>query len=166
MRPIWLMLLSLLGLLLAACAAGPRYGTEAVNMDLTPLGVAAEPEAFTGERVVWGGIIVASENLKDSTRMEVLSYPLDRSQRPRTERSPQGRFLVSQPGYVETADYAPGRQITLSGRVEEVIDGRIGEADYRYPRVIPDDLYLWQREAGPAQSGPRVRFGVGIILTN
>lgn len=160
------LLLLFLALVLSACATGPRYDTSQVDLDLTPQRVAADAAAHRDRPVVWGGIIVASENLEDRTRLEVLAYPLDRSQRPRTGQSPQGRFLVEYPGYLETADYAAGRNLTVQGRVDEVVDGRIGEAAYRYPRIAPDDLHLWPRAAEAERTAPRVRFGVGIILTN
>lgn len=156
----------LLALALAACATGPRYDTAQVDPDLTPQRLAADAPDHVDQPVVWGGVIVASENLEDRTRLEVLAYPLDRSQRPRTGQPPRGRFLVEHPGYLETADYAPGRSLTVQGQVDEVVDGRIGEAAYRYPRVVPDDLHLWPRAVEAERTAPRVRFGVGIILTN
>jgi len=165
-RTFKLVALLLSPLLLAACATGPGFDTAGVDRELTPQRLSAVADVAEDEQVVWGGIIVASKNLEDRTRLEVLAYPLDRSQRPRTAQSPQGRFIVEHPGYLETADYGPGRSLTVAGVVDEVVDGRIGEAAYRYPRVKPDDLYLWPQASEVQRTSPRVHFGVGIILTN
>lgn len=148
---------------LAGCASGPRYDTSQVDPGLTPAKVTAAPEAHTGARVVWGGIIVTTRNMPDYTEMEVLSYPLDSTQRPRVSGDEQGRFLVRTPRYLEAIDYAPGRRITLSGSVGKTVEGKVGEAPYTFPVVQADDLYLWSRD-GRAPDSPQIHFGIGVIF--
>ncbi len=151
-----------LPLVVAACATGPRFDMSGVDPQVGPAQAVAEIEQRRGARVVWGGTIINTLNLADSTRIEVLAYPLDSAQRPRTARSPQGRFLIEYPGYLESADYAAGREITVSGVLTETREGRIGEAGYRYPLVTAERLYLWDPRA--QREGPRVSFGVGVII--
>jgi outer membrane lipoprotein len=156
----------LLSLLLTACASTPRFETEGVSTDVTPQAAARASAGAADQQVLWGGVIVGSRNLRDTTQLEILSYPLTDEQRPNTNQSPRGRFLAVQPGYVETADFAPGRLITVRGRLQERVSGKIGEADYTYPVVAVEDLELWQPQAAAERTGvrPRFNFGIGVMI--
>ncbi|RFA24797.1 hypothetical protein CAI21_20220 [Alkalilimnicola ehrlichii] len=158
-----LLLLLLLMLGLAACATGPGFDRAGVDTDIMPPRAVAEMDARQGERVIWGGTVINVRNLEDRTRLEILAYPLDRSQRPRTGASAAGRFLVDYPGYLETADYGSGREVTVVGELLREQRGKVGDAEYRYPLVAAEDVYLWPRE--PVREQPRVRFGIGVMLS-
>jgi outer membrane lipoprotein len=135
-----------------------------VATDLVPAEVAASPGVYRDSRVIWGGMIVATRNLTEFTELEVLGYPLEGSQRPATNRSPHGRFLVRKPGYLEEVDYAQGRHVTVTGTLGENVDGHVGEAPYVYPVVQATELHLWP-EAHRAPAGqPRFHIGVGVIF--
>lgn len=149
--------------LLAGCATGPRYDTHQVELELTPARVSAGPELYQGTVVLWGGAIVATRNLADYSEIEVLSYPLDRSQRPRVDRQPGGRFLLRQAGYLEEIDYAPGRQVTVRGALAAAVTGRVGEAPYIYPVVEAGELHLWP-PPGREPARPRFHIGIGVIF--
>lgn len=153
----------LLLITLAACASGPRYDTSTVDTRLTAAQVAAAPTAQSGARVVWGGVIIDTRNQPGYTEMEILSYPLTSAQRPDTSRAEQGRFLVRHATYLEAVDYAPGRQLTVSGKVDKVLQGKVGDAPYTFPQVLADDVYLWPRE-GSTRSDPQFHFGIGVIF--
>lgn len=148
------------GLLMAACASGPGFDTEGVNRDLQPRQAASEQ--IQDELVLWGGTIISTKPREDTTQLEILSYPLDRSQEPRTDRSSEGRFLVVVDGYLEPADYSEGRQVTVRGRLREPTTAMIGGAEYHYPVVSADDLHLWPRQSTAQRRESRVRFGIGI----
>jgi outer membrane lipoprotein len=150
-----------LALLLTACANGPQISTEGVNETVTPRQAAAEIESLRGDEVLWGGMIVNSINLEDATRLEVLAYPLDGAQRPRTSAQPNGRFLAVEQGYLETVDYGAGRLVTIRGALTETQEGAIGEADYSYPVVEVDRLYLWPEDQA-VERGPGINFGFGV----
>jgi outer membrane lipoprotein len=163
MKPSHLALTAVLLLGLAACASGPRYDTSQVDTRLSAAQLAAAPATHSGARVIWGGVIITTRNQPGYTEMEVLSYPLNSSQRPDTTLGEQGRFLVRHNRYLEAVDYAPGRQLTVKGTFEKVLEGKVGEAPYSFPVVRSDDVYLWPRN-GSAPSSPRVHFGVGVIF--
>lgn len=155
--------LLLLPLLVAACAANkPRFPTEGINAQVTPQAVTAGKAA--GQAVLWGGVIINSSNLANATQVEVLAYPLGENQRPDIDRPPSGRFLAVKPGYLETADFAPGRLITIRGEVTETTVGKIGQADYTYPVVRIEDSQLWKRESVAVDPRPRVSFGFGVMI--
>lgn len=156
-KPLAALLVSML--LLGGCASGPRYDTAAVNLALTP----AQAAAATGQTVLWGGLIVNGVNLQDATQLEVVGHPLRRWQKPAINDAPQGRFLVRVPGYLETAQYAPGRLVTVRGRIEELKPGRIGESGYTYPVVATEQVYLWPKEELVSDE-PRLHFGIGVIF--
>ncbi len=143
-------------LLLAGCAA--PLSTAGVDPSLTSDRAAAE--ALRGPTVVWGGVIVASQNLAHTTRLEVLAYPLDSGQRPQTDRPAYGRFLVYAEGYLETMDFAPGRRVSVRGRLDGVEVGKVGQHRYRFPVVHASALHLWPRRSG--DGGADVHFGIGL----
>ena len=151
--------------LLTACATKPPVSLEGANLQLQPQQALADFDKVRGERVAWGGVIVATDNLAEHTRIEVLGYPLTKdSARPKTENAAQGRFLIRQQGYLETVDYAPGRIVTVSGTLAEIESGSVGEAEYEYPVVQADELHLWkaQKDRQPGN----VHFGIGIVIGN
>lgn len=159
--PKRLLALLSLSVILGGCASTPPLNMEGVDPTLTPGQVAANPEAMLGRRVAWGGTIVATHNLKDTSEVEVLGYPLQASGRPDTGADAQHRFLVVRSGYLESADYRAGRLISAVGVVAGTRNGRIGEAPYKYPVLQAAQLYLWPKEE-PGRSGSNVHFGVGI----
>jgi outer membrane lipoprotein len=154
-------LLLLLTLLLGACASGPRYPTEGVELALTPQQAIAEEGIMHGKTILWGGMIINSTNLKSQSRLEILAYPLDSNQFPQTDSAPMGRFLVFKSGYLETVDFAPGRLVTVRGPLSGIQRGKVGETNYTYPLVRAQNLYLWPRTG---RSEPRVHFGVGVVF--
>jgi outer membrane lipoprotein len=156
-------LIAVLALSLAACAATrPVLDVRGADERLTAAQAAAAPDSVLGRRVHWGGVLVSSVNLSESTRLEVLSYPLDRRGRPETAGAPLGRFYAEREGYLETAVYVPGRLLTVVGAVTEVRSGKVGEMPYEYPVVEVEQVHLWPREERPRE--PRLRFGIGVML--
>lgn len=67
-----------------------------------------------------GGVIVGLENLKQSTELQIIAYPLARNGRPDTDEPPVGRFIAVSAGYLESGDYARGRQVTVTGEIDRL----------------------------------------------
>jgi outer membrane lipoprotein len=147
-------------LLLVACASGPTFETSGVDRALSPRDVTAKPQPAMGQTVLWGGVILTTTNLKDSTQIEVLAYPLDTDESPLLDSAPLGRFILEQTGYLEPASYAEGRQISVTGTVTGTRVGRVGESDYDYAVISARQLYLWPMDAARDQT--RVIFGIGV----
>lgn len=146
-------------LLLAACAAQAPFRDVSAGREPLPARVAAAPEAHRGVDVLWGGSVVDVRNYENHSEIEVLAYPLDRSQRPVREGGDQGRFVALLPGYIEAADYPPGLPVTLVGRVTGSRSGRIGEHAYVWPEVSVRDLHRWSEDG---RGRTRFHFGVGV----
>lgn len=163
-KPSIYLFLFIVSLSIAGCATTPAINTEGVDLGLMPKRAVAESETLQGKSVLWGGVIINSTNLKDSTQFEMLAYPLDTNQRPITSDNALGRFLAIQPGYLETTDYTQGRQMTIKGVLAGTRTGRVGESEYVYPLVNIKQLHLWEKEAEYVE--PRVRFGIGVMIRN
>ena len=147
-------------LLLSGCASGPSLDSATVDHSLTPADVAAEPEISRGRQVLWGGVIVRTTNLADSTQLEVLAYPLDTQERPQPESASLGRFVVDKAGYLEPEDYAEGRLVTVIGTVNGARIGPVGETLYYYPVIGAQQMNLWPIK----RTGDRrdIHIGVGV----
>ena len=156
-----LSLLLLAAIFLSACATSPKFDTAGVDVNLTPQRAVNEIDVLKSEPVLWGGVVIVSTNLKDSTQIEILAYPLNSSHRPDREQKPLGRFLAVHKGYLETTDYAQGRQITVRGTLSDKSIGRVGEAEYTYPVVNINQLHLW---SGSSES--QIQFGFGLMIHN
>ena len=157
-----ILLLTFLISLLSGCVSTPVFDTSAVAKSLTPQSVIAEPAGSRGQTVLWGGTILDIQNLKDSTRIEVLAYPLGSSQRPVTGSKPLGRFIIHQQGFLEPATYSQGRLISVVGSVGESQSGNVGESAYTYPVINAGQLHLWPPASNQTRTGLSV--GIGIRL--
>jgi outer membrane lipoprotein len=144
--------------LLSACAVTPPFSDDllhSVNRSLQP--EQAVKDNVKDVQVMWGGVIVKATNTADHTDFAVLFYPLDSSQRPDRQQPAKSRFIVRYRGYLETMVYAPGREITVLGKLQGVEEGKIGDAPYRFPVLQAERIHLW-----PVGDDSRVRFGVGV----
>lgn len=151
-------------MILSACASTPKFDTSSIDLSIIPQQAVTESEALQGVQVLWGGVIISSSNLEEVTQLEILAYPLGSDQRPDTDKPPLGRFLALQAGYLETSDYAQGRLISISGTLQDKRSGRIGEAEYIYPVLKIDQLYLWKRRAEASE--PQFHIGIGVMFHN
>ena len=98
-----------------------------------------------GERVIWGGVIVASNNTSGGLEIEVQAYPLNNQQRPTEGFNSRGRVLVKMTEVVETVDFAPGRLITISGQYGGLASAQIGVGGEESPvlETKPGDIHVW-----------------------
>jgi len=135
----WLFLAPVLALL-AGCMRPP----QPLAGDYANLTVAdAQQGGYQGERVRWGGAIVETTQQSAETCFEILSMPLDARARPYPSDESYGRFTACSPGFYDPALFAPHREITVAGTLQEASRGKVGEYDYLFPRVAADAVYLW-----------------------
>lgn len=149
--------------LFASCASTPEFDTSNVDRTLSPANVIDEPELSLDKVVLWGGTILDTQNLKDSTQIEMLSYPLDSSSKPRLDKKPQGRFIIRQQGYLEPEAFSQGRLLSVMGKVGDKMSGKVGDSDYIYPLIHAQQLRLWSSRG---QGRTNFQFGIGIHLSN
>lgn len=148
--------------LLAGCASVKFEGAEQ-SLGFTPQQVAQATAPVQGT-VVWGGRIVAIENLEEGTEFQVLAVPLNGSNVPQLDETSIGRFIAVYPGFLEPEDYAPGRYVTLAGRLDGTVDGTVGESPVRYALVRTAQVHLWPRDISRWNPSWNIGVGVGIDL--
>ena len=158
-----LMLVALLPVAIAACAPAPLYksGPEIVNA--THDQIAGSQNIFPQAQVIWGGEVIGVQNLADHTRIEVLAYPLDSSQRPRLKEPATGRFMAEMPGFLEPMNFPRSSLITVRGQFTGTQAASVGQAQYIYPMVFVrhGDFHRWTPEE-MRQGHPNISFGVGV----
>jgi outer membrane lipoprotein len=116
---------------------------------------------LVGERVQWGGVLVETRHLEESTELEVIGYPLDGCGRPLIGSAPTGRFIIVRPGFLETTDYRSGRRVTARGRITGVGQGRVGEVQPDLPRMESYKVHLWPETVPGDYPRPWITIGVG-----
>lgn len=116
-----------------------------------------DPDLFKGRIVILGGAIVSSTNTKEGTYIEVLQKPLDYRGRPESTDTSFGRFIILYEGYLDTAVYSQGREVTVAGEVMGKTIRPLGEIQYHYPLIKSKELHLLE----PRYNMP-IHFGIGI----
>lgn len=134
-------------LLLSGCAhVISKDLREKTNPSITFRQVYQNPNAYKNQSVLWGGEIIETINQKDETTLiEVLQRPLGWRGEPKETDASEGRFLILVEKYLDPYVFQKGRKITVAGEIlgEEIKP--LGEMDYRYPFLLSDQTYLWQR---------------------
>jgi outer membrane lipoprotein len=141
-----------LPLLLVASLAGCATAPAPLRGEFAAISPEQAQEGASASSVRWGGTIIRTEPGAEQTCIEILGRELSESARPRpTPDRSAGRFLACRAGFYDPAIFAEEREVTVTGRVIGVETRRIGEYDYRYPRIAADVIYLWpeRRQVDP-----------------
>ncbi|MES9968792.1 MAG: Slp family lipoprotein [Candidatus Thiodiazotropha sp.] len=147
----------LLAALLQACSSQPVI--PVADPTVTPQQASSTQPNPDGPPLQWGGVIIETRNLRDTTEIQILAYPLDEDGRPDTEADSIGRFIAQQPGYLELVEYRTGRQVTATGIFSAIRQGQVADSSYAFPLLQCDEITLWP-ESKP-RSKPRIHFGFG-----
>jgi len=131
-----------LALLLGACASQPKPLQGGYSEVPTPH--AAVLGDYTGTAVRWGGRIVQVEPRPDATCFEMIATRLTAGGRPYwAADDTNGRFVACRAGFYDPAVFERNREVTFTGRIAGYDTRRIGEYDYRFPRIDAEVVYLW-----------------------
>ena len=126
---------------LAGCATVPTP-LQGQYANVSPRDAVATEQR--GVPVRWGGRIVSTDPMADRTCFEIVSTGLDANGRPRWAADASGgRFIACRAGFYDPAIFQADREVTVTGVVDGYETRRIGEYDYRFPRVAADVVYLW-----------------------
>lgn len=150
----WFVLLAAPLLAVAGCATVPEDLRPVADTQPSVDEVLQDPDAYLGRVVIWGGTIAEVTNLADGTRIEVVSRPLARNQRPLDVDRSEGRFHVLVPGFLDPQVHAPLRAVTVRGTLVGANPGVIGSFAYTFPEVKAASVHLWP----PLEPEPRVIY--------
>ena len=156
MKNALLLLLSLL----AGCAGQPTPTQPAAPLP-SQLSASADP-SVKGRRLTWGGEVISVKNLEDRTLVEIMAHPLLRNGEPQVGGANQGRFIADYPGFLDPADYPPGQRVTVTGPMLGYLDGKVGQASYRYPVLAAEKIERWEARQESSWRRPAINVGVGI----
>jgi len=147
-KPSRLLATAVMGLLvvwLSGCAApqpapsSPEIVVSAVSPD------EVRQTESTGAVVRWGGTIASINNVADGKSVvEIVSRPLRGGGRPVHNNRSAGRFIAETTDFLDPEIVKVGRDLTVLGSVNSVRDGKIGEANYRFPVVTVDSYRYWK----------------------
>lgn len=146
-------------LLLAGCVTTPANLQSPSSDSPGVQQVRANAEANLNKSVRWGGTIVGVQNLQGETRIEVIGKPLFRNGQPDSREVSQGRFIAVFDKFLDPADYKKDSAITIVGVVTGTELGKVGEAEYDFPRVQATASQLWQRQN--SRFARRSEYGYG-----
>lgn len=135
----------------AGCTTIPNQLSVGPFSEITPQ--SAQTDHFIGQRIRWGGSIANTELGKDETCFEVVSYPLGSSARPLETDMTSGRFIACAPHFYDPEVYANGREVTMIGTIQGTTVRKLGEYEYRYPKINAEAVYLWPKFV-PYYGGP------------
>lgn len=116
--------------------------------DLTFFTVIQNPDAYVGDIVIWGGLIIKTFNRPEGTEVLLLENPLESNEFPDT-RTTYGQFIAKSSTFLDPVIYQRGRMVTVAG---EIIGKRVqalGVMKYIYPVIRIKQLYLWEKEMPP-----------------
>lgn len=134
--------LALAGALLSGCVTHPAP-LQGEYLPVSPQQAAAG--THTGAPVRWGGRVIGVDPQADRTCFTMLSSQLDPYGRPSQahQDGSDGRFMACRGGFYDPAVFAAEREVTFTGRITGYEDTRIGEYNYRLPRIEAEVVYLW-----------------------
>ncbi len=117
---------------------------QAMKRDLSFPLVLQDPDSFQGEMVIWGGVIIETQNLTNGTSLTLLEAPLDSQGFPEDAEHSRGRFMARTSAYLDPEVYQKGRKVTVAGEVVGKEVRALGETQYRYPVLSVRELHLWK----------------------
>ncbi|MDH5392074.1 MAG: Slp family lipoprotein [Gammaproteobacteria bacterium] len=134
----------LTALLLPACSshipASIKHAPDAAP-DITQ--VRQHADRYLSQTVRWGGVILKTENKKNSSWLSIIALPLNKVGEPQITDNSPGRFIAIIDEFVEPLVYKPERLITVTGQLMRTQALNIGEFSYEYPVIKVDHYYLW-----------------------
>ena len=117
---------------------------EEANRELTFSMVFQNPAAYVGSVVIWGGEVIGTTNLKDSTEILILDTPLNYHGIPESAELSQGRFIAKSPQFLDPALYKKGKRLTVAGEVIGKETRPLGQTEYTYPVVMAKEIHIWR----------------------
>ncbi len=144
-----LFLVIAMSVLPAGCASpvSPELRQEA-SEKLAFTKVLANPGAYRGVVVIWGGVVVKTVRHQDGSDLYLSETPINLLGRPEGPGHSEGEFIAKTPQVLDPHEYAAGRKVTVAGEVVGQELGTYQDRPYAYPVIRVKELHLWE-EARP-----------------
>ena len=128
-------------LALGACAS-VSFEEQEDRVPLNPQQVSSFG-GFNSGTVVWGGVVLGREEFGSVTRLQILSYPLDTRNRPRTDQRDGGWFVVDTTLAADEARFPLGSELTTAGTLQGLVQGELDGLTVQVPRIVSGQLHGW-----------------------
>jgi len=105
-----------------------------------------ETDNYRGKTVILGGYILETQNSADKSLIKVLQVPLGFGEKPKSKDLSEGRFMVSQKGFLDPEIYKKDRKITVAGAIVGAVAEKIDDSPQLYLKIESREIYLWPEE--------------------
>ena len=130
-----------------------------VDESVTFRDLRSSPTSYTGRTVMFSGLAMKSQRVKDHTEIEILQLPSATDIPPSSRRSQsEGRFIAVKVGeFFDPAVIEKGSPLTVVGEVKGTTTRTLDEGEYVYPVIEIKHLVDWDdlqaRDRGRYSSG-------------
>ena len=138
-------LIILICFICAACAPFSKEIMSQADESISVNDIQTGIDKFKGKKVIWGGVIVETENRQNETRILIMKTALDRQKRPVNLDRSEGRFILKHNDFLDPVIYSQGREITIIGEVVGKEDLPLGKVRYDYPVITANESVLWEK---------------------
>ncbi len=148
MRILWMVLLAIpITLFLESCSViSQQIRTESIP-PIQFKTLLLEKDKYMGNTVILGGYILETKNLADKSLIKVLQVPLGSGEKPQSKDLSEGRFIISQKGFLDPEIYNKDRKITVAGTITGTVVEKIDDYPQPYLKIKSREIYLWPKEA-------------------
>jgi len=108
--------------------------------------VHTQADKYLSQKVRWGGKILNIENKQNTSRLTIVSFPLNGYGRPKNTQQSPGRFIAIVDEFLEPELYSKDREVTVIGDLLKSETLKVGEFAYSHPVVKVENHYLWAIE--------------------
>ena len=115
---------------------------KGIDADIKFDSLIGDPNLFLGKRVLFGGVIVVTRNIKHGTELEIVQKNIGPFGNLEAGDYSGGRFLFFSKGYLEPEIYASGRELIGVGKVTGQKLGKVGDYSYNFPIIEVEELHL------------------------
>ena len=105
-----------------------------------------ETDRYIGNTVTLGGYILETKNLADESVMMILQTPLGFREEPKSKDQSEGRFIVSQKGFLDPEVYKKDRKITVAGKIVGSELEKVDGYSHAFLKLESHEIYLWPEQ--------------------
>jgi|KBSSwiStaDraftv2_1062776.scaffolds.fasta_scaffold00706_28 outer membrane lipoprotein len=116
-----------------------------VDQSISFADLRSSPDSYIGRTVLFGGMSMKSQRVKDRTEIEILQLPMV-AKRPSEIRSQsEGRFIAVRSGeFLDPAVIERDSPLTVIGEVKGAMVKPLDEGEYQYPVLEIKHLINWK----------------------